>query len=162
MFVTLKCLRGGPDFEEQLRKKQIEDDTLKQLFEKPIESRYKKQQPSSSSRSRSNANCKALLLSDPRYWNIQTWLLQKKTGRFAHCSSRICQQKLNVGSECFRVVGALAVTKQQEVVDTRYYFCADNPRCIIGDFAPGYSNVKQPVDFETVETEQRMRLLGVK
>ena len=139
------------------------EEAVKKLFDATIDPQYRKQTiPTSSGSTRATlAQCKALLTSDSRYWLRQGWLLHQKTGRSAHCSFRACKAKLEVGTECFVVTGALAVVRGDTVVNTKFYFCADKPRCISGNFSPVYSNVQQPVDFDSDETEARMRVLGI-
>ena len=57
--------------------------------------------------------------------------------------------------ECFVVSGpgVLAVVREDKVVKSKFYFCTDNARCITGKFAPVYSNIMSPREFDSNEME---------
>jgi hypothetical protein len=161
LFIVMKCLKGSGEVEEELKEKRLSFDSLTRVFTTAIDPKYRKQTitPGSSSASR----FKGLLTGDARCWERQGWLLHVKTRRFANCSFRACRKKIDVGVECFVVSGpgVLAVISEDKVVKSKFYFCADNARCITGKFAPVYSNVMSPREFDSNETEQRLRDLGV-
>ena len=156
LFVIMIAL-GGSDLETQLQEKFICEEDLKNLFVNNIHANFLAPKVNS----RTKAELCEILNSHPLENQEQNWLYHSKTDRYAGCSSYPCKKRITVGTNCFSVIGAIGVVfGTNEAKPRKFYFCADNERCV--KWAPGWgNNIRLPTSFDSEETRLKIMELDV-
>ena len=76
-------------------------------------------------------NYTAILQQSALYWNPQKWLLHDKTKKYATCTAQTCRRKIEVGTKCLVVDGALRVPYGEDSAKPqKFYFCSNSNKCV--------------------------------